>query len=526
MRSIMSPSFILLFIFAHSVSSAQFLSKTSAYGGVGNEYGGGVIASPDGGHIMVGSTSSYGPNAMSEEPNAYVVKLDPSGGLDWSLALGGTGSDWYSDAAATASGFIAIGSTFPQGPMTIGNMLVTAFDHQGQVLWNKRIGSSSHSEFASRIRSIGDDKYVIVGSRSLGAGGSQSNMFAMCINSLGEMIWLSEFGSSSGDNASDLVQLPDGGFMIVGMRYIPTSRLQIVRLNAQGQLVWDRSFTGEVQNFGWKIDIVGDDVLLVGGHANKLLAMRLDQNGEVQWEKLYSSEWTISGRVLHVLPGDEGVILAGSTYSPDFSIFESVLIKISPQGDLLEAERSTDGMTAIRTITPSDGGGLLVAGDGSPADGVGFSDMIANHRPGEMLGFGCSSEPVDIVMEDMEELPFQSLMSQEPQLSWASVDLSWSPVTAGEEAVLCSNVGIEEPSDYVHQLVLFPNPSRQYVKWVTFGIPPFSLEITDRSGRVVYQRSRLQVAETLLPYLATGMYHCKVISNEGSMSRGVLMIHD
>ena len=72
---------------------AQFLSFEKSYGGPNEESLGGMVQGTDGGFLMVGSTGSYGSFATDQNLNAYVVKTDEVGEVDWAFALGGNVSD-------------------------------------------------------------------------------------------------------------------------------------------------------------------------------------------------------------------------------------------------------------------------------------------------------------------------------------------------------------------------------------------------------------------------------------------------
>ena len=80
----------------------------AAIGGGGYESASSVVQTADGGYVMAGQTDSYGAGLA----DAYVVKLNASGGLQWTKTIGGTGNDWASSVVQTSDGgYIVAGFT-------------------------------------------------------------------------------------------------------------------------------------------------------------------------------------------------------------------------------------------------------------------------------------------------------------------------------------------------------------------------------------------------------------------------------
>lgn len=71
---------------------------------------------------------------------------------------------------------------------------------------------------------------------------------AACVQAQEPARFQKAYGLDSSETASDVVQLPDGGFMLVGT---PSSSISaggsdiyVVRTDAQGELQWARSYGG------------------------------------------------------------------------------------------------------------------------------------------------------------------------------------------------------------------------------------------------------------------------------------------
>jgi len=100
----------LLFLLSFTNARAQW---AYTYGGTVNDYAHTVQQTSDGGFIMAGSTTSFGPSGN----NAWIIKLDEDGIPAWQKAYGGTEDEYMSSIMQTADGgYIASGYTLPLVP--------------------------------------------------------------------------------------------------------------------------------------------------------------------------------------------------------------------------------------------------------------------------------------------------------------------------------------------------------------------------------------------------------------------------
>jgi hypothetical protein len=74
------------------------------YGGVNDDDGSSFIRLSDGGYVMTGMTSSFGPDGW----NVYVIRTDSLGNRLWSRTLGGNGDDRGHGIASNPDGSFAV----------------------------------------------------------------------------------------------------------------------------------------------------------------------------------------------------------------------------------------------------------------------------------------------------------------------------------------------------------------------------------------------------------------------------------
>ncbi len=79
------------------------------YGGAGTEYAFSSVATSDGGYALAGSTTSFG----AGNDDAWLVKTDAFGNMEWNQTYGGAGYDGaYSVVATSDGGYALAGYTY------------------------------------------------------------------------------------------------------------------------------------------------------------------------------------------------------------------------------------------------------------------------------------------------------------------------------------------------------------------------------------------------------------------------------
>lgn len=87
--------------------SGPYLAWMKTFGGRGDESANYVMRTSDGGYAIVGNSTSFGGGVQ-----AYLVKTDPDGNLEWQGSYGGSGDDSTNYVMQTADGdFVIAGST-------------------------------------------------------------------------------------------------------------------------------------------------------------------------------------------------------------------------------------------------------------------------------------------------------------------------------------------------------------------------------------------------------------------------------
>lgn len=137
----------------------------STFGGILDDGAYSVEQTNDGGYILAGSTASYG----AGQDNVWLIKTDAKGNEMWNKTFGGMFYDYARSVHQTPDdGYILAGYTKSYGAIVDAWLIKT--NASGNMQWSKIIGGAK-SDSAESIQLTRDGGYILAGSTaSYGAG--------------------------------------------------------------------------------------------------------------------------------------------------------------------------------------------------------------------------------------------------------------------------------------------------------------------------------------------------------------------
>jgi len=249
------------------------------YGGSNDDRAYRVIETLDTGFALIGETSSFG-------EAFYLVKTDSAGNFEWQKTyVHSSDSKGISVALAHNGGYIMSGWGFTPG-YNIDTYVAKA-DSVGNEQWKKRYGTRNEDGGAYIIQSS-DGTYIVEGAidtfnLTTVSGQKLWSTFIMKIDLNGEILWRYITNQNWYQQISQIREVAPGkGYIAVGQTY-------------------DEVF-GTSYGYGWII--------------------RLDNDGNVLWERKYAYPWDVSNHGLAPsalydvqLTSDSGFICIGTTYN-------------------------------------------------------------------------------------------------------------------------------------------------------------------------------------------------------------------
>lgn len=159
---------------------------------------------------------------------------------------------------------------------------------------------------------------------------------------LEEITFAKTFGGDRRDRGINLLQTSDGGYAIIGYTSSHDAKQEdvyLVRTDVQGEMLWSMSYGGEGRDNGWDILELGDGGFLVAGFTNSfgagemdILLVRTDANGILLWERTFGGPRSEFGWAL-APTADGGFVLAGQTNSFGEGEEDGYIVKVNAEGE-------------------------------------------------------------------------------------------------------------------------------------------------------------------------------------------------
>jgi len=177
------------------------------YGGEDPERANSII-SVEGAYVIAGETDTWGHGRL----DAYVLKLDKDGKKIWHNAFGFNQDETANQIIATKDGgYIIVGST-DSDYKTQKNVYVVKISADGAREWQSFYGSRENDEGFGVVEA--KDGYVVAG-YTKGTPNYDSDAYLLKIDKRGNVLWEKRYGSSKDDRASAILKV-DGGYVVAG----------------------------------------------------------------------------------------------------------------------------------------------------------------------------------------------------------------------------------------------------------------------------------------------------------------------
>ena len=246
------------------VANTPILDSERTIGGSMAEAFGDMLATSDGGYLIIGGTNSNDVDVSGNngDYDNWVVKLNATLGIEWQKCIGGSQYEIaYSVTESHDGGYLISGipNSMDSGIVNHGDMdgLITKLDSTGNIVWVKNYGGSDFDSFADLL-GTSDGGYVLVGSSKSSDGDVSENkgdrdLWIVKINDSGDILWEHSYGGSLFDIGLSVIETIDGGYAIAGYTASTDGDVTnahgdrdawIVKINREGLLRWQKTFGG------------------------------------------------------------------------------------------------------------------------------------------------------------------------------------------------------------------------------------------------------------------------------------------
>jgi gliding motility-associated-like protein len=240
---------------------------------------------PDGGTILGGWTISVSGQVSGNHGggDGWIVKLDGSGSIQWQRCLGGSGNDQINAIQVAPGGYIAVGYTNSSNGDVSGNHGQTdawavRLDNTGNIQWSVSLGGSQ-DDAANDVQLTSDGGYLLAGytysnDGQVSGNHGQQDFWAVKLDNSGTLVWQQCYGGGSIDQALSVAADPDGGFVLAGQVLstdgqvtcpTPSSSGWLIKISATGALLWEKVLGGIKDDVLASVQLTADNAILVCG---------------------------------------------------------------------------------------------------------------------------------------------------------------------------------------------------------------------------------------------------------------------
>jgi gliding motility-associated-like protein len=243
--------------------------------------------------------------------------------------------------------------------------------------WQKNYGGSL-VDYVNDFIILPDGSFIVLSTSNSNDGdisglhgtSGASDISVIKMDPAGNIIWQKLYGGSYNETASSIIQTNDGGFIFIGNTFTfsndgdvsghhGNSDIWVVKLDASGNLIWQKCYGGLVQDHGVDILETANGFLILGNTSSNdgdvsgnhggqdVWVIKTDNSGNPLWQRTYGGTMpdyapTGSHGIIQQTP-DGNFIIAATTSSLDGDVtslppqntHDTWIFKITPTGTII-----------------------------------------------------------------------------------------------------------------------------------------------------------------------------------------------
>ncbi len=274
-------------------------------GGSGRDELAGMIVTPDGGFLCVGTTDSKDGDFSVNRggTDIWAARVSPGGRLQWVESFGGSGMDYAWCIARESDGNILIGgeSSSVDGTMRSthhGGLdgWLARLSPEGELLVEKHFGGHGNDRIA-RIHHLAGKIRLICSSDAEGgdvnANFGKKDLWVVDLNREWDITFQQVIGGNDNDDIHDSVLDESGNLLLAGTAFSTNGYVSgqhgkgdgwIVKFDSTGRYAWSHAYGG-TRHEGFSAIIAAQN----GGYV--LVGMTLSVNGDLKQNEGYYDGW-------------------------------------------------------------------------------------------------------------------------------------------------------------------------------------------------------------------------------------------
>lgn len=302
--------------------------------------------------------------------------------------LGTTGDDISQSGTQLADGsIVAFGNT--KNSVGQQDAYIIKMNTRGDVLKRITYGGTG-TETGTSVCATYDKGYAITGSTNSAGVAGGKDLFVAKFSSADVPEWVFAYGGSGDDEAAEIIQTSDSGFLVVGSNRSfghNTLNVQIIKLTSNGAIEWSKSLFSNASDYGMRGIELGNyyyitsavNVSSVIGKGDVFIT-KLNKQGDIIWNRVMGQ--TDNDQVWKMVPTLDGKLaFTFASVTPSQTAKELVFAKIDTAGNLIFSTLVQNGGKGI------DGFDIVQLSDSSFVIPGHAQDLSGNDWRGIVLRF-------------------------------------------------------------------------------------------------------------------------------------------
>ena len=292
------------------------------WGGDGYEQAFSVVPADDGGYYIFGETDSYG----AGNRDFFLLKITEDGSEEWFQTYGKAYREWpYGMLQLSNRDLLIYGFTESLVDKE-RNQFALRVGADGKVIWEYTIESSEEELVIDAIETAEGDLVLAV---IIGEDGALVKLDAD-----GNLQWEKRYKLAGWQFASQIIQTDDGGFLLAGFSMSPNQQVDtwLIHCTSTGELEWEKSFGNPAyDDYAQSLIRLKDGTYLIGGLGNGMPLSRIDEEGNVFWQRSLVGTAVHGAEALIELE-DGRYLIAGFIQITNGRSYDAIILRTDAEG--------------------------------------------------------------------------------------------------------------------------------------------------------------------------------------------------
>ncbi len=275
----------------------------------------------------------------------------------------------------------------------IGHLRARAIARNGDTLWTKAYVDTTGSltTGSSHITErLPNGTWLWAG--GLYPGGGDPDAIVYCFSANGDTLWRKRFITPTFNAFNALCITPDGGACLAGVSNAGNSQFYVARITSNGDSLWARSHGTNLAENAVSIGLTADSGFVVAGYKVQtgnqydMHVMRLNAEGDLLWQRSYGSPWDDNWGFVAEL-SDGRLVLASAERISANALPRPVLYLLESDGDEIWSKVLDDGpaiSTFLAIPIPMPDGHFVVSGS-ERVNGVPNGMLVRTDSTGNLI---------------------------------------------------------------------------------------------------------------------------------------------